>query len=574
MMQAAFRRFAAWTLLGLVLTGLAACGEEQANSRMGAGPRVPGQITIGMSQWPPNFHPAMEPSVVRNYIRAATYRPIIVWNADQMLECQVCVEVPTLENGLAKVVTRPDGTMGMEARYQIKPELTWGDGVPVTPADVAFGHLVGARGDTGYGNPGDFQIIERVEIIGPKDFIFHLRQPRFDFAYMPFYVLPAHIEKPIFDALQNKSEYGRKTAYNLAPSTPGLYFGPYVIDQVVAGAYVSLKPNPHWHGPKPAFEKVTMRVIESTAALEQNLLSGDIDYVAGEIGLQLDQALALERREPTRFDYLYAKGPLYERLDVNLDHPVLKDVRVRRALLMAVDRDRINTKIAGGKNRIAHGFLSETDRGFDPLIQKIPYDPKGAEALLEAAGWTKASDGIRRNKEGRRLSIDIVTTAGNRTRETVQQVIMSAWRDIGVEAIARNVPARTLLGQVLRRRGYDGVAMYAWSMGVDLSLAPIFDSVSIPKEANGWAGANYNGWSNPDKDRIIAELDRALEPAERTRLWADLQRVYVQDLPQLPLFFRTDPYILPRWLKGVRPSGHSEPSTNGIEFWRIEEVRG
>ena len=125
----------------------------------------------------------------------------------------------------------------------------------------------------------------------------------------------------------------------MLPTNPGLYFGPYRITQVVSGSHVTLEPNPTWYGEAPQFKRVVIRIIENTAALEANLLSGEVDYVAGELGFNIEQALSFERRNPDRFTYLYKPGLIYEHLDVNLDNPMLADVRVRQALLYALDRD-------------------------------------------------------------------------------------------------------------------------------------------------------------------------------------------------------------------------------------------
>ena len=87
---------------------------------------------------------------------------------------------------------------------------------------------------------------------------------------------------------------------------PGLWNGPWMVTGYQSGAQIVFEPNPHWPGPKPAFRKVTLRTIENTAALQANLLSGDIDMVAGEgVGLTIDQALALRKQAPDRFVYAF-----------------------------------------------------------------------------------------------------------------------------------------------------------------------------------------------------------------------------------------------------------------------------
>ena len=101
-----------------------------------------------------------------------------------------------------------------------------------------------------------------------------------------FNLLPAHIEGPIF--AQGASDYKVRTAYQTDPTNPALWFGPYRVAQVVTGQRILLERNPNWWGPAPYFDEIVVRTIENTAALTANLLSGDIDMIAGELGLAID----------------------------------------------------------------------------------------------------------------------------------------------------------------------------------------------------------------------------------------------------------------------------------------------
>jgi peptide/nickel transport system substrate-binding protein len=92
----------------------------------------------------------------------------------------------------------------------------------------------------------------------------------------------------------------------------------------------------------------------------------------------------------------------------------------------------------------------------------------------------------------------------------------------------------------------------------------------IPTEANNWAGQNSTGYANPTVDALIDAIEVDLDRETRAVKWAELQRIYTQDLPALPLYFRADPYVIPKWLKGVRPTGHQSPITLWVEEWRAE----
>ena len=105
--------------------------------------------------------------------------------------------------------------------------------------------------------------------------------------------MPAHLDRAAF---AEPAEYKNRTLYETDTTNPGLYVGPYRITRVEPGAMVVLEANPTWWGKTPQFKRIIVRVVENTAALDANLLSGEVDYIAGEDGLSLDQALAFETR--------------------------------------------------------------------------------------------------------------------------------------------------------------------------------------------------------------------------------------------------------------------------------------
>ena len=96
-------------------------------------------------------------------------------------------------------------------------------------------------------------------------------------------------------------------------------------------------------------------------------------------------------------------------------------------------------------------------------------------------------------------------------------------------------------------------------------------SDEIPSEANGFAGQNTPGFRNAEADRLIDALEIELDSEKRTAMWAELQRLYATELPSLPLYFRSQAFIFPKWLKGIRPTGHQDGSTQWAEEWTIDE---
>ena len=93
----------------------------------------------------------------------------------------------------------------------------------------------------------------------------------------------------------------------------------------------------------------------------------------------------------------------------------------------------------------------------------------------------------------------------------------------------------------------------------------------IPSNENGWSGQNYPGYRNPTLDRVLDDLEVQCTAPERQQLWDKLQNIYAEELPVLPRYFRANGYILPKWLKGIKPTGHQYPPANWVEYWSVKE---
>lgn len=526
------------------------------------------ELTIGITLFPDTLHPQFSGTLAGSYILGAIQRPLMVYGERWEATCVLCVEVPTLANGGAVPEARPDGSRGVAIRLSLRPDLVWGDGTPVTTDDVAFTMEAGRHPDVGFWGAEFFRRVERVEIHDRLSFTLHVDRLTYDYNEIGISLLPAHIERPRFT--EDPATYERRSAYVTDPTMPGLWLGPYRPVQIVAGSHAILEPNPRWFGARPHFRRVTIRAIENTAALEANLLAGAIDYVAGEIGFSTDQAISLQRRHGERYVYRYVPSYVYDHIDVNLDNPILADLRVRQALLHAIDRAAITGQLFGGRNPVADGFLNPRDRMHADALPGWAYDPARGRALLEAAGWTEIRDRIRYNARGERLSFELLFSSGNRMREIIAQVMQSQWRRVGIDVRIRTQPGRVFFGDTLRQRRQGGLALFAWVTAPQGIPRDILHSTQIPAAANAWAGSNYMGYRNPDMDRLLDDAERELDFDRRRELMIGIQRLYAADLPVLPLFFRTDPYVMPRWLAGVEPTGHIEPSTMRIENWRAE----
>jgi len=546
------------------------------------------QLVIGTTQFPSTLHPSIDSMLAKSYVLGLTQRLITVYDQNWQLVCMLCTELPTIENGKAKMEDlSPDviaaatdrhfcktgdpalRTKGMAVTYSLQPNATWGDGTPITTDDVLFTDEAGKNEKSGFSNAELYKRILKIDVIDKKTFTMHFDRVESGYnGINDFQLLPAHLERAAF---ADPAEYHNRTLYNTDPTNPGLWFGPYKITSIEPGSQIVLEENPTWWGGKPQIKRIVIKTIENTAALEANLLSGAIDYIAGESGLSIDEAIAFEQRHQGAYDITYKPVLFFEHLTPNHDDPALGDKRVRQALLFALDRASLTQQLFGGRQPVADTDVNPLDWVHTDEVKKYPHDPAQAAALLDAAGWTLGSDGLRHNSAGKPLMFELMTTAGDRTRELVEQVLQGQWKAIGVDVRIKNEPARVLFGETISKRKFTGMTLFAWLSSPENVPRTTLHSTMVPTEANGWAGQNYSDYHNPELDDLIDCMETELDRGKREQMWHKLQAIYAEDLPDLPLYFRAQAFIMPKWLKGIRPTGHQYQSTLWAEQWRIEE---
>ncbi|HSG88623.1 MAG TPA: peptide ABC transporter substrate-binding protein [Pseudomonadales bacterium] len=553
---------------------LAACSDPAttatADGSASAASPARDHLTIGITQYPSTLHPTIENMVAKSYVLGFSHRRLVRYGHDWALECGTCETLPTIDNGLAVMETTADGAPGMAVTWTLREGLFWGDGTPVTTEDFRLAWQIGQHPQSGAGAMEMWRSIIELEIVDERTMVAHADKRTFQYnGPWPFVPIPAHLERTIFeDAPQ---EYINRTLYQTDPTNPGLYQGPYLVTETARGSHVNLARNPHWTGPAPVFDTITVRAIERTTTLEANLLSGTLDMIAGDLGMNIDQALAFRKRHGDAYQLNFKPGLLYEHIDLNLDNPILADRRVRQALMYAMDRELLVAQLFDGEQPVAAASVHPLDEMWSDAVPKYRHDPARAAELLDAAGWTLGADGVRHDTSGAPLQLELSSTAGDKTRELVEQVLQSQWRASGIDVRINNSAPRIFFGETTRQRTFPGMAMYAWSVTPENVPRTILHSSEIPREANNYSGQNYTGYVSPEMDALIETIEAELDPEQRRPLWARLQTLYATDLPVLPLYYRTNVDVLPTWLQGVRQPGHLISTSEWVEEWTVSE---
>ncbi|HEX9270085.1 MAG TPA: peptide ABC transporter substrate-binding protein [Candidatus Limnocylindria bacterium] len=469
-------------------------------------------------------------------------------------------DVPTLANGGVKIA---NDSGAMEVRYDLRPGVRWSDGAPFTSADVAYTWSL-AMHDPKVASREGYDRIDRIDRPDDRTVVVHYREiyP----AYLGRFeaILPQHLLDGADEAV--RATYGR---------TP-LGTGPFRITEFRGGDQVIAERNPLYRfAPKPLLDRVVVRFTPSIDVAKAQLRAGEV-HAAPNLG-EADVA----DLESAGLTLEIARSPMVEALAFNLaapanpadprrPHPVLGDVALRRALLLATPKQRIVDRLLGGR---ATPGTSELPLGpFAAVEQRQDgYDPDAARAALEAAGWTPGPDGIR-SHAGVRASLTVTSTTGNRVREQIEQVLIDEWRAIGVELRIRNVAAAALVGtwaaSGIRKRGEFDVVLAQLGLSTpdpQSYLAQRHRCDAIPTVANGGAGANYERFCDAAVDAALVRAGLLLDPTARRAAYAEVARTVDAAVADIWLYDRGRINAYAATLRG------HEPNVWDVATWNVQE---
>ncbi len=445
--------------------------------------------------------------------------------------------------GVEYLPSLKDGTWRVEGgrmrlTWKIRRRF-WHDGRPVGCGDYVFTHaLVRNPQVPVYSRPDPLiASVECPDGAGGTTVVVNWAKthPYANREVIPFGPLPRHL---LADAYrQSPSRLPEASFGNEAAATIG--DGPYRLVEWRKGHSITVEAVPnHPILGRPRIRRIVWRFNPDFNALLAELLAGTVDVLPqSAFGARVDAAIELERRAAGRVRVLYAPGLAWEHIDFNLDNPLLQDVRVRRALAHGINRTQIVQQRFAGRLPVSHTYLPSPHAGFADAVPKYPYDPARARALLAQAGFAPGPDGVMRNPLGQRLSLELNTTAGQTIREQVALLIQQQLRQIGVEIVIVNFPARVLFDNLLQRRQFKALAYYAWIVRPTFDCNQLFTSDGIPGEANHWEGQNYPGFRNPEMDEACRGAATELDEGKRNAWFRRSAVIFSRELPALPLYY-------------------------------------
>ena len=436
--------------------------------------------------------------------------------------------------------------------FKLREGITFTDGSPFTADDVVFSF---GRIPTVLNSPSSFNFavkpINRTEVIDAHTVRFHTADPQ---PLMPYNLTSARI-------VSRKNAEGASTAdYNTLKATVGT--GPYRATEAVVGDHVVFRRNDGWWDGKPAWDVVNYRLIANNASRDAALQSGDVDVIdqvptRDVTELRKNPKLSITAAAGQRLIYLFvdtqrAQTPFATDLAGKpLASNPLRDVRVRKALSLAINRDGIRDRIMDGFAAPTGQLMPEGASGYDASVKPDPYDPAQAKKLLAEAGFPNGF-GLTLQGPNDRYVND----------SAVEEAVAQGWTRIGVKTAVDAMPSATFFSRALRAEF--SVSLRGWASDSGEASSNLIQIIaSVDPEKGRGAVPDPSHYANAQMDALIEKAVATVDPAAREELYRQAVRQAMPDEPVIPIHHQVNVSAMRAGL------AMRERMQEGIRAWEI-----
>lgn len=481
---------------------------------------------------------------------------------------QLAEAVPSIENGLWRVL--PDGRM--ETTLRIKSHARWQDGKPVTTADLLLGVAVEQDLDLGIPKNTFFDYVEAIETPDASTVTVRWNQPFIEadwmFSYQMGLPLPSHwLGQPYLD--------DRANFLALPFWTDGFIgAGPFKLRTWAIDSHVILQASDDYVLGRPKLDEIEVRFITDPNTMTANLLSGTIELTMGRTLLPVEQAQEVfnQRPEMRSAESFRSWYPVHTQF-INPNPPIVTDLRFRRAMYQAIDRQQLVDSLSLGKSPVGHSFVPPDLAAYEDLehaIVRYPHDPKAAAEAITGLGYTRGPDGSFVDGTGQRLKVSIWTTTRSEIQPKIVLAVAGFWKALGVEVDTNMVPPQRINDREYRSQ-FPAYEMISGGTSVGSADMRKFHSASTPLPENRFTiGGNNSRYRNPDMDRLIDTYLTTVPRSERTEALRQFVHYHTDQIPSMALFYEVDFTLHTNRLTGVVPRGPRSSQASNAHVWDLK----
>ncbi len=405
--------------------------------------------------------------------------------------------------------------------FRLRSDARFHDGRPLTAEDVKYTFETMCAPDFSSPKKGDFALVERIETPDERTVIFRCRAPNL----------------PLLGSLVAVGIVPKGTTSEAAAQKP-IGTGPFRVIAYRENSDILLEANPDYFKGGPKLRQLRIRFIPDATTRELELRKGTVQLaVNADLAYSTSQALG----KAPGLKLTQAKGTNLAYLGLNCDDPRLADVRVRRALALAVDRETIIRTVLRGMARPAAGPLPPEQWAYPDDLPPPRYDPDAARQLLAEAGYGP----------GHPLRLELKTSSAELPRQ-VAAVLQEQLKRVGIELSLRSFEFQTFLQDTIAGNFQ---MFYLINVGGNQSvdfLSYFYESSRIPTKEKGYSeGANRGRYRSPQVDAWLRAAAATTDKAEQRRLYGLAQRQVVDDVAQIFLWHPNNVAVAREQVQGI-----------------------
>jgi peptide/nickel transport system substrate-binding protein len=481
-----------------------------------------GRVVIPIVGNPQLLNPILRGSITEIFIQNAMFRPLMRANPE------------TLESEPLLAETWEVDDSGAELTVSLREGVEWHDGTPVTADDIKFTFDKVMEPETLTGFTANVTDLESVDVVDTHTATFNLSSPSSAFvSSMQIHLIPKHI-------LEDEDDINI-AGFNQNP----LGCGPFKFERFVDGDEVTLVANEEYFGGRPHLDELIYKVIPDVNVRLAQIRTGEVNVVDAVEPAQLEQLegnpdISIYRMNQTSYFGFF----------VNWQKPPFDDIRVRRALNHAVDKQAIVDRVLLGEATLATSvFPPALDWAHTSDVETQEYDPERAIALLAEAGWEdNDGDGIV-EKDGEPFQFSLVGDTGSATRRQIVTLGQQFFIDIGLDV------------QIEFYEWNDFLENYQWSPDKEMTLLwnafnPPIDPDALARRWHSASGPreNQTAYNNPRVDELFALAKQEFDQDVRQQHYHEIQRIIAEDVPFVILYYPVEIAAAQSNLRGIVPS--------------------
>ncbi|WP_429923224.1 ABC transporter substrate-binding protein [Agrobacterium vitis] len=457
-----------------------------------------GALRFGLSAFPPSLNPLENTGTAALTVKLMLHRSLLSYDAKGSVRPELASDYKQIDP--------------VTYEFTLRDNAVFHDGSPVEAEDVKYSYeIISAEKSTAQLR-SDFRVIEAIEVTGPKSLRLKLKQPN-----VVFTQVLASGYAPIVSRKSTAPDY--------------IGAGPYTLDSIDRGSAVTVKAFPDYYREGlPKSESVHFVAMPDESLRIAALESGDIDiieYVSTQFMAQIDQG------QSTHISTV--DGP-FMYLMFNTKEGPFTDVRLRRAVGYAIDREAINAFGFSKMGRVIDGLPVPANPAYDPALvsERFVYDPTKARALLKEAGVSN-------------LTVELLSSSQYAQHNDTAVVMQQSLAAVGIN-VNLNLPDWATRVS----RGNEG----NYHLAVSGTSGAYNDPDAITAYIGGGQSASYTrsfGYANADIDKLLAEGRQELDPAKRAAIYAKVEELAIADVPIIPILWRPQAYGVRDAVSGFAP---------------------